>query len=241
MLTYLFVIFLLAMVMTKLWLAARQIRHVVTHRAAVPERFASTITLTDHQRAADYTVARTRLGMAEIFAQAVLLVAFTLLGGLNLLHIGVTEWLGEGYLGQIALIAAVLLISGLVDLPFTYVRQFVIEQRFGFNRMSLGLFIADMIKATAIGVLLGLPLLFAVLWLMERAGPLWWLYTWVVWVGFNLFVQFIFPHVIAPMFNKFEPLSDVSLAQRIEGLMQRCGFAARGLFVMDGSKRSAHG
>ncbi|VVE63983.1 Protease HtpX [Pandoraea pnomenusa] len=241
MFTYLFVIFLLAMVMTKLWLAARQVRHVVAHRAAVPERFADTITLTDHQRAADYTVARTRLGMAEIFAQAVLLVAFTLLGGLNLLHAGISAWLGEGYVGQIALIAAVLLISGIVDLPFTYVRQFVIEQRFGFNRMSLGLFIADMLKGTAVGVVLGLPLLFVVLWLMDRAGPMWWLYTWVVWVAFNLFVQFIFPHVIAPMFNKFEPLTDASLAQRIEGLMKRCGFAARGLFVMDGSKRSAHG
>ncbi|GAB3630241.1 Protease HtpX [Pandoraea terrae] len=241
MLTYLFVVFLLAMVLTKLWLASRQIRHVVGHRAAVPARFAETIALTDHQRAADYTVARTKLSMAETLAQAVLLVALTLMGGLHLLHLGITQWLGEGYVGQIALIGAVLVISGLVDLPFTYIRQFVIEQRFGFNRMSFGLFLADMLKGVAVGVVLGLPLLFVVLWLMNRAGPLWWLYAWAVWVAFNLFVLVLYPTVIAPLFNKFEPLKDASLAARIEGLMKRCGFAAKGLFVMDGSRRSAHG
>lgn len=241
MLTYLFVVFLLAMVAAKLWLASRQMRHVSRHRAAVPAQFDGTITLADHQRAADYTIARTRLGMWETLAQAVLLVVLTLLGGLQWLHMTLLDWLGQGYVGQIALVAAVAVISGLVELPFTIIRQFVIEQRFGFNRMTPGLFVADLLKSTLVGAVLGLPLLLAVLWLMAQAGSAWWLYAWGVWVVFNLVVLVLYPTVIAPLFNKFEPLKDDALKTRIESLLARCGFAAKGLFVMDGSRRSAHG
>lgn len=241
MFTYLFVFFLLAMVIVKLWLAVRQVRHVAQHRGAVPAQFASTIALSDHQRAADYTIARSRLGMWETLAQGALLLAWTLLGGLQWLHVGVIEWLGQGTLAQVVLVGAVLVISGIVDLPFAYIRQFVIEQRFGFNRMTLGLFIADLLKSAIVGIILGVPLLLAVLWLMTQAGQWWWFYAWVVWVAFNLVVLVLYPTVIAPLFNKFEPLNDEALKARIEALMKRCGFAAKGLFVMDGSRRSAHG
>lgn len=241
MLTDLFVIALLAMVATKLWLASRQIRHVAAHRGHVPERFAQTISLESHQRAADYTIARTRLAMAEIVVGAVLLVVLTLLGLLQWLDTAISGVLGHGFVAQLALIASVGVITSLVDLPFDYYRQFAIEARFGFNRMTRKLFVLDLLKTVALGVALGLPLIAAVLWLMGRAGALWWLWAWVVWVGFNSLVLVLYPTVIAPLFNKFEPLDDATLRQRIEALMARCGFAAKGLFVMDGSRRSAHG
>ena len=241
MFTILFVVALVAMVATKLWLATRQIRHVARHRDTVPAEFRETISLEAHQRAADYTIARTRLGMLEIAVGAALLVALTLLGGLQALDRAISGWLGHGYGGQIALIAAVAAIMGAVDLPFDYVRHFVIEERFGFNRMSKRLFFADLAKSTLLGAVFGLPLAFVVLWLMDQAGAAWWIWTWAVWVAFSLFVLVLYPTVIAPLFNKFEPLADESLRARIEALMQRCGFAAKGLFVMDGSRRSAHG
>ncbi|WP_186209563.1 M48 family metallopeptidase [Burkholderia gladioli] len=239
--TLLFAAAILAMVGTKLWLATRQIRFVAAHRDAVPAQFRDTIPLTAHQRAADYTVARTRLTMLQIVAGAVLLIALTLLGGVGAIDHALRGWLGGGYGQQILLIAAVLLITSAVEIPFDYVRQFGIEGRFGFNRMTRKLFFADLARNTAVGALLGLPLLFVVLWLMNRAGPLWWLWTWIVWVAFQMLVLVLYPSFIAPLFNKFEPLGDEALRTRIEGLMKRCGFAAKGLFVMDGSRRSAHG
>ncbi|MGZ7173052.1 M48 family metallopeptidase [Burkholderia gladioli] len=239
--TLLFAAAILAMVGTKLWLATRQIRFVAAHRDAVPAQFRDTIPLTAHQRAADYTVARTRLTMLQIVAGAVLLIALTLLGGVGAIDHALRGWLGGGYGQQILLIAAVLLITSAVEIPFDYVRQFGIEGRFGFNRMTRKLFFADLARNTAVGALLGLPLLFVVLWLMNRAGPLWWLWTWIVWVAFQMLVLVLYPSFIAPLFNKFEPLGDEVLRTRIEGLMKRCGFAAKGLFVMDGSRRSAHG
>ncbi|WP_186196522.1 M48 family metallopeptidase [Burkholderia gladioli] len=239
--TLLFAAAILAMVGTKLWLATRQIRFVAAHRGAVPAQFRDTIPLTAHQRAADYTVARTRLTMLQIVAGAVLLIALTLFGGVGAIDHALRGWLGGGYGQQILLIAAVLLITSAVEIPFDYVRQFGIEGRFGFNRMTRKLFFADLARNTAVGALLGLPLLFVVLWLMNRAGPLWWLWTWIVWVAFQMLVLVLYPSFIAPLFNKFEPLGDEALRARIEGLMKRCGFAAKGLFVMDGSSRSAHG
>ncbi|MGN3961118.1 M48 family metallopeptidase [Burkholderia gladioli] len=239
--TLLFAAAILAMVGTKLWLATRQIRFVAAHRDAVPAQFRDTIPLTAHQRAADYTVARTRLTMLQIVASAVLLIALTLFGGVGAIDHALRGWLGGGYGQQILLIAAVLLITSAVEIPFDYVRQFGIEGRFGFNRMTRKLFFADLARNTAVGALLGLPLLFVVLWLMNRAGPLWWLWTWIVWVAFQMLVLVLYPSFIAPLFNKFEPLGDEVLRTRIEGLMKRCGFAAKGLFVMDGSRRSAHG
>ncbi|MFM0006591.1 M48 family metallopeptidase [Paraburkholderia dipogonis] len=239
--TVLFVIAVVAMVGTKLWLASRQIRFVAGHREQVPSQFAGTIALTAHQRAADYTVERTRLTMIEIVVSAAVLIGLTLLGGVQALDLGISDWLGRGYVGQIALVAAVIAITSAIDLPFDYYRQFVVEQRFGFNRMSKGIFFVDRIKGVLLGAAFGLPLLFVVLWLMNQAGSLWWLWTWIVWVAFQMLVLVLYPSFIAPLFNKFEPLKDEALKSRIEALMQRCGFAAKGLFVMDGSRRSAHG
>ena len=241
MLTYLFLLALITMVIVKLWLASRQIRHVARHRQAVPARFADTITLDAHQKAADYTVAKTRLSMLDIGVSAAVLLGFTLLGGLQWLNLFWLETFGPGYAFGVALIASVVLISSLVELPFSLYGQFGIEERYGFNKMTLRLYFADLVKSTLIGAALGLPLLVAVLWLMERMGDLWWVWTWVVWMGFNLLLLVLYPTVIAPLFNKFEPLEDLSLKQRIEALLQRCGFASKGLFVMDGSRRSAHG
>ncbi|MFP3584261.1 M48 family metallopeptidase [Paraburkholderia sp. SIMBA_055] len=240
-LTVLFVVAVVAMVGTKLWLASRQIRFVARHREQVPSQFAGTIALTAHQRAADYTVERTRLTMIEIIVGAAVLIGLTLLGGVQALDLAITDWLGRGYIGQIALVAAVIAITSAIDLPFDYYRQFVIEQRFGFNRMSKRIFVVDRLKGVLLGAAFGLPLLFVVLWLMNQAGSFWWLWTWIVWVVFQMLVLVLYPSFIAPLFNKFEPLKDEALKSRIEALMKRCGFAAKGLFVMDGSRRSAHG
>ncbi|KAH0436882.1 M48 family metallopeptidase [Paraburkholderia fungorum] len=239
--TVLFVVAVVAMVGTKLWLASRQIRFVAGHRDQVPSQFAGTIALTAHQRAADYTIERTRLAMIEVVVGAAVLIGLTLLGGVQALDLAISDWLGRGYVGQIVLVAAVIAITGVIDLPFEYYRQFVVEQRFGFNRMSKGIFFLDRLKGLLLGAAFGLPLLFVVLWLMNQAGSLWWLWTWIVWVAFQMLVLVLYPSFIAPLFNKFEPLKDEALKSRIEALMQRCGFAAKGLFVMDGSRRSAHG
>jgi len=239
--TILFAVMVVAMVATKLWLATRQIRFVAAHRDSVPGQFAKTIPIAAHQRAADYTVVRTRLSMFEVVVGAAVLIALTLLGGVEALDRAISGWLGEGYAGQIALVAAVVIVTSIVDLPFDYYRQFVVEERFGFNRMTRGIFFADLAKGVGLGAALGLPLLFVLLWLMGRAGSLWWLWAWAVVVVFQLLVLVLYPTLIAPLFNKFEPLTDEALARRIDTLMKRCGFAAKGLFVMDGSRRSAHG
>ncbi|WDD93407.1 M48 family metallopeptidase [Burkholderia sp. FERM BP-3421] len=239
--TLLFAAAVLAMVGTKLWLASRQTRFVAAHRGRVPEQFRATIPLAAHQRAADYTIERTRLTLLEIVVSAAVLVGLTLLGGVGALDTLLAGWLGHGYAQQVALVAAVLAVTSVIDLPFEYYRQFGIEARFGFNRMTKRLFFTDLVKNTLLGAALGLPLLFVVLWLMNQTGALWWLWTWIVWGVFQMLVLVLYPTFIAPLFNKFEPLGDDALRARIEGLMTRCGFAAKGLFVMDGSRRSAHG
>ena len=233
---------LLASIAVRFWLATRQVRHVVQHRDAVPARFAERVSLAAHRRAADYTVARVRLGMLETLVGALLLLGFTLFGGLQALLSALAAWLPDhAFVRQILFVAAVALIGALVDLPIEWYRQFRLEQRFGFNRMTQRLFVADALKGAAIAAALGLPLVAVVLWLMRSAGGLWWLWTWAVWVTFNVVVLVLYPSVIAPMFNRFEPLSDATIRQRVEALLARCGFASKGLFVMDGSRRSAHG
>lgn len=241
MLTTLFVMFLLASVLTQLWLASRQVRHVVQHRQAVPAEFASRISLSSHQRAADYTVARMRLGMLERVTDAVILVGLTLLGGLEAIQQLVGAFTQHELLRQVLLILSVSVLLGVLSLPFTVYRQFFLEERFGFNRMTPGLFVSDMLKGVLVGALLGIPLVAAVLWIMAETGPYWWVWAWGLWAGFNLLVLLIFPTWIAPLFNKFTPLDNPELATRIQSLASRCGFALNGLFVMDGSKRSAHG
>lgn len=237
----LFVSLLVLTLAVRFWLASRQIRHVLANRAQVPPEFAEKIPLAAHQKAADYTVAKTKFGLLTLLVNYAVLIGFTLLGGLQWLAVHLQEVTGSGMWYQISLIVAFAAISGLIDLPFDYYRQFVLEQRFGFNAMRRGLFFADMLKGILLGAAIGLPLLWVVLTLMASAGDLWWLYAWLVWSGFQLLMMVLYPTVIAPLFNKFTPLADESLKQRIEGLMQRVGFASKGLFVMDGSKRSAHG
>ena len=237
----LFVVFLLLTLSLRTWLAARHIRHIARHRASVPAEFAPKVPLAAHQKAADYTVAKTRLGLIGTLWGAIVLIGFTLMGGLQLLSLAILPFTGPGLMHQLVLVVAFAVIASVLDLPLDWYRQFVLEQRFGFNKMTPGLWLGDLVKSTFVGALIGLPLLWVVLKLMEASGSLWWLYTWFVWSGFQLLMIAFYPTVIAPLFNKFTPLADVSLKQRIDGLMTRVGFASRGLFVMDGSKRSAHG
>ena len=239
--SYLFVTFFVATLALRFYLANRQIRHVQRHRAAVPAEFAAKIPLDAHQKAADYTVAKTRFGIAAMLFNSLVLIGFTLLGGLQWLSDHLMPYTGTGMVYQLALIAAFAVLSGVLDLPFDWYRQFVLEERFGFNKMTKGLWLGDMLKGALVGAAIGLPLIWVVLTLMGKTGALWWLYAWAFWSGFQLLMMVLYPTVIAPLFNKFTPLDDASLQVRIEGLMGRVGFASKGLFVMDGSKRSAHG
>ena len=237
----LFVVFLLLTLSLRFWLASRQLRHVLRHRASVPAEFASRVPLHAHQKAADYTAAKTRTGIVGLLWGGVVLVGFTLLGGLQSLSTALLPLTGPGMAHQIALVAAFAVVSGLLDLPLDWYRQFVLEERFGFNKMSQGLWWSDQLKGALVGAAIGLPLLWVVLALMDKSGALWWFYAWLVWSGFQLLMMALYPTFIAPLFNKFTPLTDAALRERIEGLMARTGFASKGLFVMDGSKRSAHG
>ena len=242
-LTLAFCAALLLSLLTQYWLTTRQMRHVAQHRGAVPSTFAASVPLAAHQRAADYTLAKGRFGLWTTALGAAVLLGWTLLGGLdalnNVVHALVMPELGSlAY--QLALLAAVMLIGGLIELPLDWYSTFRIEQSFGFNRMSLGLWLADQAKSAVLGAVIGLPLAALVLWLMGVSGGLWWLWAWAALVAFNLLLLVIYPTLIAPRFNKFEPLADESLKARVQALMQRCGFAAKGLFVMDGSRRSAH-
>ncbi|MDP3822922.1 MAG: M48 family metallopeptidase [Burkholderiales bacterium] len=242
-LTLVFAAALLTSLGVKFWLATRQMRHVATHRNAVPSAFAATITLAAHQRAADYTLAKGRFGLLTMAFGAAVLLGWTLLGGIDTLNTVLRDavqprWGDMTY--QLALFVCFALIGGLLDLPFELYSTFRIEQQFGFNRMTWKLYVADLFKGVLVGALIGLPIAALMLWIMGAAGGLWWLWAWGAWMGFNLLVLVLYPTVIAPLFNKFVPLADESLKVRVQALMARCGFAAKGLFVMDGSKRSAH-
>lgn len=237
-------IFISALTLTtglRVWLALRQIHYVRQHRDNVPPAFVNQISLEQHQKAADYTVAKNHLSLFQIALEVLLVLGFTLAGGIDWLA---GFWLGHAdrvIVANVALIASVIVLSGLAELPLEIYRKFKLEQRFGFNTMTVRQFLTDMVMQLVLGAALGLPLLFAVLWIIASAGTYWWLYAWLVWVGFNLLILAIYPNFIAPLFNKFEPLPDGELKQRIAQLLQKCGFAAQGLFVMDGSKRSRHG
>jgi len=238
--TAVFCLLLTAGLLTRLWLAGRQMRHVAQHRASVPAAFAERIGLAAHQKAANYTIAKTRLGLLEGSFGAALLIGWTLLGGLNALNLALLAWLGPGLLQQVALLAAFTALGALLELPLSWYRTFVLEQKHGFNRMTPRLWLSDGLKGTLVGAAIGLPVVALLLWLMQAAGPLWWLWAWALWMAFNLLLLVLYPSLIAPLFNRFEPLQDPALKTRIETLLARCGFKAQGLFVMDGSKRSAH-
>ncbi len=239
--TVVFSLALAASLGVRLWLAHRQIAHVLAHREAVPEAFAAQIGLEAHRKAADYTVAKQKLGASEAVVDAALLLVLTLGGGLATLvaWTGALPWAGLGQ--DLALLCAIGLVSGVVFLPFAWWRTFVIEERFGFNRMTLKLWLIDLAKGVLVAIALGAPLAALVLWLMGAAGPLWWLWAWGAWMAFQVLVLVLYPTVIAPLFNKFAPLPAGAARQRIEALLVRCGFTSAGLFVMDGSRRSAHG
>lgn len=229
---------------TKLWLARRQLQHVMRHRERVPEAFNGQIELAAHQKAADYTCAKTKLSLRAIMFDAALLLAFTLGGGIQLVNDWSSTVFDTPLLQGMAVIVTVLLISSILETPFGLYSTFVIEAGFGFNKMTPGLYLLDALKGLLLGAVLGLPLLFGVLWLMGQMGQMgewWWLYVWAVWVGFSLLLLFIYPAFIAPLFNKFKPMQDEASKERIAALLERCGFTVSGLFVMDGSKRSTHG
>ena len=237
-------IFLFALVLSlaiQFWLDRRQLTHVQRHRDAVPDAFKQRIPLAAHQKAADYTVSRLRLGILELGLGAVLLLLWTLGGGLQLVDGFWRDMPLSPLVTGVVVIFSVLIISSLLELPFAIYRTFVIEQRFGFNRTTPRIFISDQFKHLLLLLLLGVPLATLVLWLMQDASPLWWLYVWAVWMGFSLLMLWAWPAFIAPIFNKFAPLEDQTLRQRIEDLLHRCGFQSNGVFVMDGSKRSSHG
>ena len=226
---------------TRLWLATRHIRHIQAHRKQVPAEFADRIELPAHQKAADYSVAKTRLSIGHALVEGALLLGFTLGGGIELLHHFWQQLLGAGLWQGTALILSVFAISAAIELPLSIYSVFSIDGRFGFNKTTPALYAADLAKQALLGAAVGIPLVLGVLWLMERMGGLWWLYTWLAWMAFNLLVLAIYPTFIAPIFNKFTPLQDPALKDRIEALLGKCGFRAQGLFVMDGSKRSSHG
>lgn len=224
----------------RIWLASRQIRHVCASRDRVPAEFADRVALEAHRKAADYTVAKVRFGFVALTVETALLLALTLGGGIEALA---AWWQARwpALTAGLGLIFSLLLISGAVDLPLAWWRQFVIEARFGFNRMTPGLFLADTLKSALLAAVIGAPVILAVLWLMGTMGSYWWLHVWLFWCCFNLLILFIYPTWIAPLFNKFEPLAEGEVRHRVEALLARCGFHSGGLFVMDGSRRSAHG
>ncbi len=240
MLTFIFVAALLVGTVLKFWLSSRQIRHVAQHRSEIPIIFSTSVTLAAHQKAADYTIAKTRFSIVELALGSAALLAWTLLGALSALNQLLLGWLGGGMRQELVLLAGFALIGGLIDLPLSLYQTFVIEQRFGFNRMTPKLWLLDLFKSSLIGLVIGLPIAALVLWMMAVAGTWWWLWAWTVWMGFNLLLLLIYPTFIAPLFNKFAALEDETVKARVTALMKRCGFAAKGLYVMDGSKRSAH-
>ena len=233
----------LASLFVNFWLATRQMRHVAGHRAAVPTAYVGLITLPAHQKAADYTLAKLRLGIVDDAFGSAVLIAWTLLGGLGwlnnlMLELALPRWGAMAY--QLALIGAFTLIDWLIELPFALYSTFRLEQRFGFNKITPQLYVADTLKSFAIAMVIGTPLLALILWIMQVAGGMWWLWAWGALTAFQLVAMVVYPMLIAPIFNKFEPLTDEAVIARVQSLMQRCGFRAKGFFVMDGSRRSAH-
>ena len=239
--TYLFLVFLFASTLVQLYLSLRQKQHVAAHRAAVPTAFADKVTLAEHQKAADYTLAKGGFGRIEVVLGLVILLGWTLAGGLAWLD---SVWRSLGwsdlYTGT-AVIVSLLLISSVLDLPASLYRSFVLEQRFGFNKMTPLTFASDLLKSTALSLVIGVPFVMLILWLMGFAGAYWWLYAWAALTAFSLLMTWAYPKFIAPLFNKFNPLEEGEVATRIDALLTRAGFNSNGVFVMDGSRRSAHG
>ena len=239
--SYLFLIALGCSIGVRLWLAMRHIAHVRKHRDTVPDSFSGRIPLEDHHKAADYTLTNTRIGMIALFYDSLLLLGWTLGGGLEWLD---SQWRAAGLqpvMTGVGVMFSAMLIMALLELPFSLYHTFVVEERFGFNRSTAGVFVTDLLKNAVLLIVIGGPLIALALWIMEASGGLWWLYVWLVWMTFTLVMFWAYPAVIAPLFNKFSPLDNDKLKERIQALMDKCGFRSKGIFVMDGSKRSGHG
>ncbi len=239
--TLLFLAMLAISTVMRLYLSQRQINHVAENRASVPDSFSDKITLEDHQKAADYTTTKVKFGRLPLFYEIILLLAWTLGGGLQWLDQNILTLELSPILTGISVILVYTFISSLLDLPFSIYNTFVIEEKFGFNRTTIKTFIVDMVKGSVLGLVIAVPLLYIILWLMEQTGDQWWIYTWMVISGFSLFMMWVYPTWIAPIFNKFEPLAEGETLNRITSLLTRCGFNSNGIFVIDGSKRSSHG
>lgn len=239
--TAIFLAFLVVGLMARFYLSQKHMKFILAHRNEVPSGFGQQVSLEDHQKAADYTIAKIRIGSLETVFSAAVLIVFTLIGGLQYLHQTLLQFIAAGVWQQVALILSLSFITGLLDLPFSWYRQFNLEATFGFNRMTAKLFWLDYIKGTLLGLVIGIPLLWVVLTLMAQAGEYWWVLAWAVLVAFVFFATWIGPTYIAPLFNKFQPLEEGPLKEKIQDLLTRCDFISQGLFVMDGSKRSAHG
>lgn len=239
--TLLFIFFLLVTSGVQLWLSFRQAKHVAAHRATVPEEFADKITLKEHQKAADYTHAKGSFGRLNLFIGVIVLLLWTLAGGLNWLDQLVRSFGGGPLTTGVAVIIAFSIISSIVDIPASLYSSFVIEEKFGFNKLTIKIFFIDMIKGALLSIAIGIPLILLVLWLMESSGNLWWLYAWVALTGFSIAMMWAYPKFISPIFNKFEPLEEGEVLDRVKGLLAKTGFNSDGVFVMDGSKRSSHG
>lgn len=239
--TMIFVVVVAAGLTLQLWLVSRQAAHITAHRDRVPEAFADRISLADHQKAAGYSLARLAVERWDLALSTLVLLGWTLGGGLNLLDAAIAGLGWSPLWSGVLLILATVVIGGLIELPLSAWRTFVVEQRFGFNRTTPGGFVKDKLLGVLLTVLLGVPLVAALLALMASAGELWWIAAWAVWMGFSLLLTWVYPTWIAPLFNKFQPLTDEALRERLEHLLARCGFRSSGMFVMDGSRRSSHG
>ncbi|MDH5183672.1 MAG: M48 family metallopeptidase [Gammaproteobacteria bacterium] len=239
--TALFIAAVILSVTLQLWLSARQSRFVGQHREQVPDDFSQSISLDEHKKAADYTLAQLKLGKRELGYETLLLLLWTLGGGLSLLDHGIGTLGWSEITTGVAFLIGFSLIGGLLALPFSLYRTFRLEARFGFNRTTMQTFVTDIIKNTLLSLIIGVPFIYLVLWMMDSMGSLWWLYVWMAYMGLSLTMFWLYPSVIAPLFNKFSPLADETLKARIEALLSRCGFTSQGIFIMDGSRRSAHG
>lgn len=222
-----------------LLLTVRQARSVAAHRPSVPTDFAGHISLADHQKAADYTRAKLGLNICRTATSAAVLLGWTMWGGLDALNQLSLRWQEPGWAQQMLLLGAFLGVSAVLDLPWSWYQTFRLEARFGFNRSTYRIWLADLAKGSLLGLVLGGTLAACALWIMS-ASDVWWWWVWLIWMGFNLLLMWVFPTFIAPLFNKFEPLKDEALKGRIESLIKRCGFELGGVLIMDGSQRSAH-
>tara|TARA_R110002096_G_scaffold421710_2_gene627672 strand:- start:9629 stop:10879 length:1251 start_codon:yes stop_codon:yes gene_type:complete len=239
--SYLFLVFLIASMLLKIWLNRRQIAHITKHRGEVPVDFKGKIDLKAHQKAADYTVEKTRLSTVSTIIASVLLILLTLGGLINVLTLQSQNWISHPLWSGVVMILCVFILSHLIELPVQLYQTFKVEQQYGFNRTSLGQFIKDQCLQLGLMLVIGLPLLYALVWIMGAMGDYWWLYAWLLTIGFTFFMTWLLPTVIAPLFNTFTPLEDEQLKQRIQQLLERCGFNSKGVYVMDGSRRSGHG